>query len=73
MSVAFLKKSGSKGCVGKEQDDKRGMLKITDTQLNVNASRPLVYAKFIIFHAPDWCVQPKIFYKTVLWWIFFLP
>ena len=46
MSIIFLK-SGSKGCDEKEQDDKRGRVKImcniSDTQVNVKARRPLVY------------------------------
>ena len=63
MSIVFLK-SGSKGCDGKEQNDKRGMVRImcnmSDAQVHVKARRPLVYAKYIIFHAPDWCVQQNI-------------
>lgn len=35
------------------------MCNISDTQVNVKTRKPLVYAKYIIFHAPDWCVQQK--------------
>lgn len=68
----FLK-SGSKGCDGKEQDDKRGMVKImcniSDTQVNVKARRPLSTPN-ILFSTHPIGVCSKIFYKTALWRIF---
>ena len=69
MSIVFLK-AGSKGCDGKEQNDKSGMVRImcnmSDAQVNVKARRPLVYAKYILFSTHPISVCSKIFYKTAL-------